>query len=302
MAVWFDISKLPFTTLTCDRLILSVGTFGTLFLLMKNWAVVFYISKKLGSRYCVNGDLLSFIMRCQQENFGVKTPRITDPSYGPVITSAIRMGDTEDGEEGRGFYVEDGGNPEFLTYFLDAADLSGFGERLARFGKHALSSYLGFGPIRDMNDELTDLMGQSVASKSSFPILSMGRDIPNGNMKLRDGLLDVDWTIEESQAYYKRLTDTVRSIAGALNAHYEDNLAYSVLKQVLTAHPLGGCPMGRNADEGVVDSYGAVFGYPGLYIADGSVMPGPTGANPSLTIGALSDRFAERIIETRKGV
>jgi cholesterol oxidase len=57
--------------------------------------------------------------------------------------------------------------------------------------------------------------------------------------------------------------------------------------------------MGNSASEGVVDSYGQVFNYPGLYIADGSVMPGPVGPNPSLTIAALSNRFAEQIIENR---
>jgi cholesterol oxidase len=57
--------------------------------------------------------------------------------------------------------------------------------------------------------------------------------------------------------------------------------------------------MGRHENEGVVDPYGGVFGYPGLYIADGSVMPGPVGANPSLTIAAVADRFAERLLETK---
>src|SRR5262245_55995736 len=93
-----ETSKLPLTTLTCDRLILSAGTFGTPFLLMKNRAAVPYISKRLGSRFCVNGDLLSMIMRCKEETFGIMTPRNTDPSFGPVITSAIRVGDSEDGE------------------------------------------------------------------------------------------------------------------------------------------------------------------------------------------------------------
>ena len=45
---------------------------------------------------------------------------------------------------------------------------------------------------------------------------------------------------------------------------------------------------------------GKVFGYLGLYVADGSVMPGPVGANPSLTIAALGDRFAEHLIESRR--
>jgi cholesterol oxidase len=62
-------------------------------------------------------------------------------------------------------------------------------------------------------------------------------------------------------------------------------------------HPLGGCPMGADPEHGVVDSHGRVFGYPGLYVADGSVMPGPVGANPSLTIAALADRFADCLVE-----
>jgi cholesterol oxidase len=59
--------------------------------------------------------------------------------------------------------------------------------------------------------------------------------------------------------------------------------------------------MALNKEEGVVDSYGEVFDYPGLYIADGSAMPGPVGPNPSLTIAALSDRFADHLIAQYKG-
>jgi cholesterol oxidase len=54
--------------------------------------------------------------------------------------------------------------------------------------------------------------------------------------------------------------------------------------------------MGRDASEGVVDSFGRVFGHEHLIVADGSVMPGPVGPNPSNTIAALAHRFAERLI------
>jgi cholesterol oxidase len=47
---------------------------------------------------------------------------------------------------------------------------------------------------------------------------------------------------------------------------------------------------------GVVDSQGAVYGHPGLYVADGAAMPGPVGANPSFTIAAFADRVAEGIL------
>ena len=57
----------------------------------------------------------------------------------------------------------------------------------------------------------------------------------------------------------------------------------------LSAHVL----VGRDDDEGVVDPWGRVYNHPGLHIADGSVMPGPVGPNPSLTIAGLADRFAD---------
>ncbi len=81
-----------------------------------------------------------------------------------------------------------------------------------------------------------------------------------------------------------------------MGGRYADNPTW-FLSRVITVHPLGGCPMGRTAEEGVVDRDGEVFGYPGLHVADGSVMPGAVGANPALTIAALADRFADRIVD-----
>src|SRR5260370_7400863 len=52
------------------------------------------------------------------------------------------------------------------------------------------------------------------------------------------------------------------------------------------SHPLGGCPMAKDATQGVADEFGRVFGYDGLYIADASIVPSSLGVNPSLTISA----------------
>jgi cholesterol oxidase len=66
-----------------------------------------------------------------------------------------------------------------------------------------------------------------------------------------------------------------------------------------TAHILGGCVMGKTPSDGVVDGAGRVFGYPGLYVADGSVVPVNLNANPALTITALSEYILHQIPEKK---
>jgi cholesterol oxidase len=299
-----DTGTRPRERLTCDRLILGAGTFGTPFLLLRNRAAFPHLSQKLGSRFCVNGDLLSFMIRSMEQKNGRRVPRRLDPSFGPVITSAIRLGDTLDGqgEQGRGLYVEDGGNPYLLSWFSELSGFPGLLRRSLKFLKIIAKYRLGLRNDANLSAEIADVIGPSRTSMSSLPILTMGRDMPNGKLFLRDGLLECDWTIQKSQEYFDRVRRVGQAIAGALHAEYLDNPSYTWnVHQVLTAHPLGGCPMALSKDEGVVDSYGEVFDYPGLYIADGSVMPGPVGPNPSLTIAALSDRFADHLIAQHTG-
>jgi len=62
-----------------------------------------------------------------------------------------------------------------------------------------------------------------------------------------------------------------------------------------TAHILGGCVMGKNADEGVINLDHEVFGYDGLYVIDGSAVSANPGVNPSLTITALAERAMSKI-------
>ncbi len=57
----------------------------------------------------------------------------------------------------------------------------------------------------------------------------------------------------------------------------------------ITAHILGGCPFGKDDQEGVVDLQAQVHNYPGLYVVDGSIVPANPGVNPSLTITALAE-------------
>jgi cholesterol oxidase len=56
-----------------------------------------------------------------------------------------------------------------------------------------------------------------------------------------------------------------------------------------TAHILGGAVVGPDAEHGVIDRHGRVFGYENLLITDGSALPANPGVNPSLTITALAE-------------
>jgi cholesterol oxidase len=317
-----DTDSLPEHRITAERLILSAGTLGSTFLMLKNRREFPGLSARLGTRFCGNGDLITFATKSRKrDSNGEWVPRLIDPGYGPVITSAIRVADREDGGDGRGFYVEDAGYPEFVNWMLQVFDTPGalrtwwhtagwsllsrwLGQGLGQgflwrsAGRRLRDKLLSDQPETDMGAEISELFGENETSKSLLPMLGMGRDIPSGKLKLRGGKLDVDWRLEESGSYFDGVRETMKSIADELGARLSDPLGH--LNRVVTVHPLGGCPMGRNETEGVVNEYGAVFGCPpGLYVVDGSVMPGPVGPNPSLTIAALADRFADPIIKLK---
>jgi cholesterol oxidase len=279
-------------TVTARRLVLSAGTLGSTFLLLKcRGAFPEIDANVLGTRFSANGDLLSFLIKAQQaQDSG---PRLLEPSYGPVITSAIRVPSTS---ERRGHYVEDAGYPYLVSWLaelttLPAALRRGVRERLER----TLTRLVGQSVDTDLGAELAEVIGEGVLSSSSMPLLSMGRDIPGGRFALDGGRLTTNWSPDDSSAYFEGLEETLRGIADALDGTFRDSRIRG-LSKLVTVHPLGGCPMGRNEREGVVNSFGEVFNYSGFFISDGSVMPGPVGPNPSLTIAALADRIADRII------
>ncbi len=63
----------------------------------------------------------------------------------------------------------------------------------------------------------------------------------------------------------------------------------------MTAHILGGCPMGHTKATGVVNDKFEVHGYSNMFILDGSIMPCNLGVNPSLTITALAEYAMDQI-------
>ena len=92
-------------------------------------------------------------------------------------------------------------------------------------------------------------------------------------------------TVEALRAVQNRMAQAGRTVVSA-EPFTRD------VDDTFTAHPLGGAVLGD-----VTDAYGRVKGHPGLYVMDGALVPGSTGAaNPSLTITALAERNIAAVI------
>ena len=125
--------------------------------------------------------------------------------------------------------------------------------------------------------------------------------------------LFVEWQAKENNKVFKDILEGMKKLAGKIDKGGEErvftplwNFDEPGSSSSVILHPLGGCTMGDNVENGVVDSYGQVFRndissnktkvYPDLYVIDGSVFPDTVGVNPSLAIAAIAFRAAEKIV------
>lgn len=109
------------------------------------------------------------------------------------------------------------------------------------------------------------------------------------------GKADLNW----QTAWKQTSINAAKSIFDKINAKegtiYRTDLfgVYKTWGDHLTYHPLGGAIINR-----ATDNYGRLHGYSGLYVMDGSLIPGTTTVNPFVTITALAERNVEKIIAT----
>jgi cholesterol oxidase len=274
-------------TVRCTKLILAAGTLGTALLLLRNRLSLRGLSRALGRGFCANGDYVAFAADCDAVD-----GEPIDATHGPVITASARGLDRQDGGDGPGFHLQDGGFPRWGSWLAEAADPRLDLMRVAAAARSVAQGRNRRRPQKDLAFRLSELVGD--AGERLLPILSFGRDNPDGRLLLRGDMLDLDWRKDESAGLYERAESAARSLAAALGGRYVDPLR---LWRPITAHPLGGCAMSRNPYRGVVDEHGCVHNVDDLSIADGSVLPGPVGINPALTIAALAHRHAQFLVE-----
>lgn len=248
------------------NVVIACGSFGSTELLLKSRAAGYLpaLSPALGSRFSINGNVLGAALDPSGDGFLART------NDGPAVTSMIDFGNC---------VVEDIANPVWASGLVGKNQFL----KVLRF----LQIYFG---VKVKPEQLKKI------ALDLLVYVGVGIDRSCGRLYLdRFGRLALNWPAIKSDAAIQAQYRVQAAIAESLGRTYLPDV-FSTFGRAFTYHPLGGCPMGESGKTGVVNAFGAVFNYPGLYVADASIIPGALGRNPSFTICALAERCAERIL------
>lgn len=252
------------------RVVIAAGSIGSTELLLRcrdQARTLPGLSPRLGERWSANGDLLTL---------AVYADRAVAAARGPTATCAI------DAADGR-VQVTDSGSPGALGKAIEQLAPSGVMRKIARACRDAISQ------AAQGRDPLACIM----------PWSGQTADAATGRLSLEPTWwtptqyrLELQWDGAAAAAGVEAVMGVHRSLSAATGGTALESPSWSILKYLITPHPLGGCRMGRSAADGVVDHQGRVFGYPGLYVADGAIVPRALGLGPAHTIAALAERIA----------
>ncbi len=286
--------------------IISAGTLGSTEIMLRSAKHGLSASDQLGEHFSGNGDILGFGYNCEETingiGFGGHDPAKMEP-VGPCITSVIDLRDEEKYESR--MVIEEGSIPGALgSAMLPALALAS-----GLIGHDSDDSFKDF--LSDKARELESLVRgpRHGAIHNLQTYLIMSHDQANGRLVLGDNdRLRIDWPrvgLEENFIIgNKRLDDATQALHGT----YVPNPTWTTIMDhnVISVHPLGGCVMGEDAAQGVVNHKGQVFAgkrgaevHSGLYITDGSVIPTSLAVNPLLTISAISERAMRMLADDR---
>jgi cholesterol oxidase len=268
--------------------VLAAGTLGSTRLLLKNRSRLPRLADALGTRFSGNGDALGAA-------FDPRAREVGDPrtDFGPSMTSVL------DYTEEHSFLLADGGLPSNFGGLLEivrAVDaIHGWRSLLLRAKR--VAARLGVGDQQVTHRHLRPHASRPI--DDSLVFLMIGRDAADGRMRLTPLLkrFDISWSRQGSETLFAAMRSITEQLARGVGAEPFFALDTWPLSGYITVHPLGGCPMADDPAEGVVDDAGRVYGYDGLYVLDGSIVPTALGVNPSKTIAALAERGVERLID-----
>lgn len=270
---------------TARRVLLGAGSIGSTELLLRcrdEHRTLPKLSPRLGQGWAFNGDFVTLAFY---------RDRKVSPSHGVTISAAIDLLDNT-GPRGQALFVEDGGIPDVGRNFVR--------QRLRKTPRGRLRAFWkSLGGIVDDGDPMGSMMpwfGQAMEPGDGR--LRLGREwYAPWRRKLR-----LDWDYRRSEVVVEAMIDAHKRLSAATGA--SETLVpptWERHRKLVTPHPLGGCNMGITAADGVVDAQGRVFGYAGLYVMDGAIVPRAIGLNPSRTIAALAERNVDLLLSEDNG-
>jgi cholesterol oxidase len=270
-------------TATADMVVLAAGTLGSTEILLRSRERGLAVSDRLGQGFSANGDIIAFGYgaKLPVNAIGVGHPRkIEGIEVGACVSGQIEIVDEHD--LANSLTIQEGVLPSALAPVLPALFIPN-GRLLGALKSLVAGVYKG-----------------PFANLQTF--FAVSHDSAAGRLALEDDRLALAWPGAKDEPVYRRLDAALEALVGRAGGSYVKNpLAGTMMgSQPATAHPLGGCGMGRECNDGVVNHKCQVFDatpgstatdvHQGLYVIDGAVMPRSLGVNPLLTITALAER------------
>ena len=286
----------PTQFVSADIVVLSAGSLGSTEILLRSKAAGLPLSDQIGHGFTGNGDVLAFGYNCDEEIRGVghghMSPQGRKP-VGPTITGIIDL--REQPVVTDGMVIEEGALPGPMAPLFPKVLASAAGA----FGKDTDSGLWDL--IRERTREMDSLLRGSYkgAVHNTQTFLVMTHDDCCGRIQLKDDRARVVWPDVGEQPVFAKVNERLQRATKALGGTFLPNPTWTPLFQhhLVTVHPLGGCCMGADAQQGVVNHKGQVFSgvhghaaYENLYVSDGSILSRSLGVNPFLTISAMAER------------
>lgn len=299
-----EVFNAPTAVVFADVIVLAAGTLGSTEILLRSRDKGLPLSGRLGERFSGNADVLGFSYNGDDPvngiGWGGHRPSKRDP-VGPCITGIIDTRGAREKEDRH--LIEEGAIPSALASLMPLA-MSAAGTQ-ATIESGSPFSVQQLGRITD-----SALRGPyHGATRNTLTFLVMGHEGDGGRLTLdRRGFVRISWPGVGKQAAFRQTSVALKNAAAALagipliNPILNSRLQHGLI----TVHPLGGCAMADQADDGVVNHKGQIYSgvsgtavHDGLYVADGAVIPVSLGANPLLTISAIAERTCALIARDR---